>query len=271
MRKNLKKSKRIIIKVGTSSLIHENGNINLKVIDELAFTLSALQNQGKEIILVSSGAIGVGLHKLGLQKRPNDIVKQQAIAAIGQAELINIYKQRFATYLQPIAQILLTRDVIDFPKSKINAQNSINELLKMKIIPIINENDAVSIDELGHETKFGDNDELSSIIAILLNADLLIMLSDINGFYSANPNTNLDAKLFSYINEVNDELYELAKEKGSKFGSGGMISKLNAAKRVLQNNSAMLLTNGQNPKIIFDILQAKELGTLFINKDENAK
>lgn len=268
MRENLKNCKRVVIKIGTSSLIHENGNINLQVIDELAFSLSAIKNQNKEVILVTSGAIGVGLNKLGLQKRPDEVVKQQAIAAIGQAELINIYNQRFATYLQPIAQILLTKDVVNFPESKINAQNSINELLKMGVIPIINENDAVSIDELDHKTKFGDNDELSSIISNLLNADLLIMLSDINGFYSANPNTNKDAILFSQINEIDDKLFELAKEKGSKFGTGGMTSKLNAAKRVLQNNSAMILANGKNPKIIFNILEGQEIGTLFIQKDK---
>lgn len=266
MRTKLQHDKRIIIKVGTSTLIYPSGEINLQVIDQLAFTLSALRNQQKEVILVSSGAIGVGMKKLNLDARPATISQQQAVAAVGQTELMNIYNQRFSTYGQQIGQVLLTRDVIDFPESRKNTVHTLNQLLDMNIIPIINENDSVSVDELDHLTKFGDNDQLSSIVAQLVHADLLIMLSDIDGFYSANPNTCPDAKLFAEINEINDELFQLTTEHGSRFGTGGMSSKLKAAKRILESNASMVLANGKNPEIIFDIINGKEIGTFFTKK-----
>jgi len=184
MRKEIIEAKRIIIKVGTSTLIYPNGNINLGAIDQLAFVLSDLRNQGKEIVLVSSGAVGVGMHKMNLAKRPNTIPAQQAIAAIGQAELMNIYNQRFSAYGQQTAQILVTRDVIDYPESRKNVVNTLEQLLAMGTIPIVNENDTVAVDELDHSTKFGDNDQLSAIVTKLIAADLLIILSDIDGFYS---------------------------------------------------------------------------------------
>lgn len=196
MRKDLNTAKRIVIKVGTSTLIYPNGNINLRAIDQLAFVLTDLRNQGKEMILVSSGAIGVGLNKLSMDKRPSTIPEQQAVAAIGQAELINIYNQRFLTYSQQIGQLLLTRDVIEYPESRKNVTNTINQLLRMGIIPVINENDTVAVDELDHLTKFGDNDQLSAIVAQLVEADLLIMLSDIDGFFSDNP-SQIKKQLFS--------------------------------------------------------------------------
>lgn len=265
MRKQLQKANRIVIKVGTSTLIYPNGNINLSAIDQLAFTLADLRNRGKEIILVSSGAIGVGLNKLTMDKRPPTIPEQQAVAAVGQAELMNIYNQRFLTYSQQIAQLLLTRDVIEYPESRKNVTNTMEQLLQMGIIPVINENDTVAIDELDHITKFGDNDQLSAIVAQLIQADALIMLSDIDGFFSDNPNTNQDATLFSEINEINEELLQLAGGKGSRFGTGGMYSKLKAAERVLDHNGAMILANGKQPTIIFDILAGEPIGTLFIN------
>ena len=252
MRNKLQQAKRIVIKVGTSSLIYPNGNINLKAIDQLAFTLSDLSNQGKEIILVSSGAIGVGLNKLNLSVRPTTIPEQQAVAAVGQAELMNIYNQRFSTYSQQMAQVLLTRDVIEYPESRNN------------IIPIVNENDTVAIEELDHLTKFGDNDQLSAIVCQIVQADLLVMLSDIDGFFSDNPTVNKEATLFSEINEINEDLFQLAGGKGSRFGTGGMSSKLKAAERVLANQQAMILANGKQPKIIFEILEGKDIGTLFI-------
>lgn len=263
MRNQLQQAKRIVIKVGTSTLIYPNGNINLNAIDQLAFTLTDLKNQGKEIILVSSGAIGVGLHKLNMDHRPPTIPEQQAVAAIGQAELMNIYNHRFMTYSQQIAQLLLTRDVIEYPESRKNVTNTIEELLKMNIIPVINENDTVAVDELDHATKFGDNDLLSAIVSQLIQADLLIMLSDIDGFFSDNPQTNKDATLFSEINHIDDALLTLAGGKGSRFGTGGMYSKLKAAERVLAHDISMVLTNGKKPTIIFDILAGQQIGTLF--------
>ncbi|HDP1305176.1 TPA: glutamate 5-kinase [Enterococcus faecalis] len=264
MRNKLQQAKRIVIKVGTSSLIYPNGNINLKAIDQLAFTLSDLSNQGKEIILVSSGAIGVGLNKLNLSVRPTTIQEQQAVAAVGQAELMNIYNQRFSTYSQQMAQVLLTRDVIEYPESRNNVTNTFEQLLKMNIIPIVNENDTVAIEELDHLTKFGDNDQLSAIVCQIVQADLLVMLSDIDGFFSDNPTVNKEATLFSEINEINEDLFQLAGGKGSRFGTGGMSSKLKAAERVLANQQAMILANGKQPKIIFEILEGKDIGTLFI-------
>ncbi|MHC5375180.1 glutamate 5-kinase [Enterococcus sp. LJL120] len=264
MRQQLDKAQRIVVKVGTSTLIYPNGTINLSAIDQLAFVLADLNNQGKEIILVSSGAIGVGLNKLQMATRPPTIPEQQAVAAVGQTELMNIYAQRFSTYSQQTGQVLMTRDVIDFPESRQNVTNTLEQLLQMQVIPIVNENDAVSVDELDHLTKFGDNDQLSAIVAQLTKADILIMLSDIDGFYSANPLTNPEAKLYSHITAIDENLMAQAGDKGSSFGTGGMRSKLKAAQRVLENDSAMVLANGKQPQIIFEILAGKTIGTLFV-------
>lgn len=263
MRKHLLEAQRIVVKVGTSTLIYPNGTINLGAIDQLAFVLSDLNNQGKEVILVSSGAIGVGLNKLNLEKRPKTIPKQQAVAAVGQTELMNIYNQRFLTYSQQTGQVLMTRDVTEYPESRRNVTNTLEQLLKMNVIPIVNENDTVSVDELDHLTKFGDNDQLSAIVTQLTNADALIMLSDIDGFYSDNPLINKEAILYSHIKAIDDDLMSRAGDKGSDFGTGGMRSKLKAAQRVLDIHSSMVLANGKNPRIIFDILQGAEIGTLF--------
>ncbi|WP_442760276.1 glutamate 5-kinase [Enterococcus italicus] len=263
MRHTLKDAKRIVVKIGTSSLMYPNGNINLAGIDELAFVLSDLRNQEKEIVLVSSGAIGVGMNKLHMQKRPSAIPEQQAVAAVGQAALMDIYNQRFLTYSQQTAQLLLTRDIVEFPTSRQNVMNTLEQLVQMNIIPIINENDTVAVEELDHQTKFGDNDQLSAIVAELVEADLLIMLSDIDGFYSDNPLTNPDATLYPHISTITTELMQKATGKGSCYGTGGMTSKLKAAQRVLATNSAMVLANGKHPKVIFAILDGQAVGTLF--------
>lgn len=255
--------KRIVVKVGTSTLIYPNGNINLASIDELAFTLTDLQNRGKQVILVSSGAIGVGLNTLNLPQRPTSIPAQQAVAAVGQAELMEIYSRRFQTYSQQTAQVLMTRDIVDYPQSRGNVVNTLEELLKRKIIPIINENDAVAIDELDHLTKFGDNDQLSAIVNGLTRSELLIMLSDVDGFYSDNPLKNKAAKLHRRITQINETLLLQAGGAGSQWGTGGMASKLKAAQRVLDANGTMILANGKHPRIIFDIVKGKEIGTLF--------
>lgn len=263
MRQYLKDAKRIVVKIGTSSLIYPNGNINLSGIDQLAFVLTDLRNRGKEVILVSSGAIGVGMNKLHLNQRPTSIPEQQAVAAVGQAELMNIYNSRFLTYSQQTAQVLMTRDIVDFPESRKNVINTIEQLLLMGIIPIINENDTVAVDEMDHLTKFGDNDQLSAIVAKIAKADVLVMLSDIDGFYSDNPAENEDAIRYQHINEITPELLQQAGGKGSKFGTGGMTSKLHAAEIVLAADGTMVLASGEKPRIIFDILAGKEIGTLF--------
>src|SRR5699024_2516224 len=255
--------KRIVVKVGTSTLIHHNGDINLTSIDELALTLTDLQNRGKEVILVSSGAIGVGLNTLNLFQRPTSIPAQQAVAAVGQTELIGIYSQRFQTYNQKTAQVLMTRDIVDYPQSRFNVVNTLEELLNMKIIPIINENDTVAIDELDHLTKFGDNDQLSAIVSNLTHSELLIMLSDVDGFYSDNPMKNKQAKLHRHITQIDGTIFLQAKGSGSQWGTGRMTSKLKAAKQVLKTDGAMVLANGKHPHIISDIVKGKEIGTLF--------
>lgn len=258
-----KEPKRIVVKVGTTTLIYPNGNINLASIDELALVLTDLQNRGKEVILVSSGAIGVGLNQLQLNQRPISIPEQQAVAAVGQAELMDIYNQRFQIYSQKTAQVLLTRDIVEYPESRNNVINTLEELLNMGIIPIINENDTVAVDELDHLTKFGDNDQLSAIVSELTRAELLIMLSDIDGFYTDNPLKNSQAQLYQRITEIDDKLMEQAGASNNHLGTGGMASKLKAAKRVLDAKGSMILANGKQPKIIFDILNGAEVGTLF--------
>lgn len=269
MRESLQHKKRIVVKIGTSSLIYPNGNINLSGIDELAFVLTDLQNQGKEIILVSSGAIGVGMNKLNLKERPKEIPEQQAVAAVGQSELMTIYNQRFQTYSQQTAQLLLTRDIIEFPQSRENVCNTLEQLIAMGIIPIINENDTVAVDELDHLTKFGDNDQLSAIVSQLTHADLLIMLSDIDGFYSANPVSDPSAILYDEINKITPTLLSQATVKGSPYGTGGMTSKLKAAQRILSSQGQMILANGKHPKIIFDVLAGNQIGTYFFEIEED--
>ena len=262
-REKLKTAKRIVIKIGTSSLILANGQINLKNMDDLAFTLSSLRNEGYDIILVTSGAIGVGLNVLGMDKRPSEIAQQQALASIGQVELMSLYNHIFARYQQKVSQLLLTNDVIEYPESRQNASMSLQAILSMGIIPIINENDAVSVDEMDHKTKFGDNDRLGAIVTNLADADLLIMLSDIDGMYDKNPNIFDDAKLIDTVSEITDELMKVAGGAGSRFGTGGMTSKLEAAKLIFDNDKQMVLTNGARIREIRDIISGKKKGTYF--------
>lgn len=257
------RAKRVVIKVGTSTLVYPDGSINLRAIDQLAFVISAMRHRGREVVLVSSGAIGVGLNYMGLKQRPKAIPEQQAIAAIGQTELVSIYKERFAIYEQKIGQVLLTRDIFVYPKSHRNVLNTFEALLQQNVVPIVNENDTVAVDELDHETKFGDNDQLSAIVATNIGADLLIMLSDIDGFYNGNPNEDAKAQLLAHVEQVNHQTYELAGGSGSRFGTGGMVTKLKAAERMIKADGQMILANGADPAIIFQILAGEPVGTLF--------
>jgi len=263
IRSQFKMPKRLVVKIGTSSLIYPDGQLNLKTMDELAFTLSAVQNRGLEVVLVTSGAIGVGLDQMHLTKRPVEIARQQAIAAIGQNELMAILNQRFASYSQQIGQILLTHDVMDYPISKKNVLNTFEQLLLMGAIPVVNENDSVSVDEMDHLTTFGDNDQLSALVATAIDADLLIILSDIDGLFDADPHTCANAKTIPLIDEITEAVVNLAGGTGTRFGTGGMVTKLKAAKRVINAGHQMVLANGEDPKIIFDILAGKSIGTLF--------
>jgi len=263
IRSQFKMPKRLVVKIGTSSLIYPDGQLNLKTMNELAFTLSAVQNRGLEVVLVTSGAIGVGLDQMHLTKRPVEIARQQAIAAIGQNELMAILNQRFASYSQQIGQILLTHDVMDYPISKKNVLNTFEQLLLMGAIPVVNENDSVSVDEMDHLTTFGDNDQLSALVATAIDADLLIILSDIDGLFDADPHTCANAKTIPLIDEITEAVVNLAGGTGTRFGTGGMVTKLKAAKRVINAGHQMVLANGEDPKIIFDILAGKSIGTLF--------
>ncbi|MGL5635177.1 MAG: glutamate 5-kinase [Sarcina sp.] len=264
---SIKDSKRVVVKVGTSSLTHKNGNINLGRIEKLARVLSDLQNMGKEIVLVSSGAIGVGCGVLGLNERPESIKGKQAAAAVGQCHLMNIYSKFFGEYGHIVAQVLLTRDVIEDDRMRNNVCNTFDTLLEKGIIPIVNENDTISIDEIENICNFGDNDNLSAIVSLLTNADLLIILSDIDGFYNGDPRKVKDAKLIEEIDDITEEIKASAGGAGSSFGTGGMRTKISAAEKVVESGIHMILANGEDPSILRDILSDGERrGTLFIGK-----
>lgn len=255
--------KRMVVKIGTSSLILPNGKTNLHTIDSLAFVLSSLNHQGFEIILVSSGAIGAGLATLGLTKRPAEIAKQQALASIGQTELMRMYSQRFLDYQTKVAQLLLTRDVLHFPVSRQHVLNTITTLLDNHIIPIINENDPVSVDELDHHTTFSDNDELSALVATKINADLLVVLSDIDAFYDKDPHKYPDAQPIRQVKELTPELAAAASGSSTQFGTGGMVTKLRAAATVMEAGQKMVLCSGADPRIILQIANGEAVGTQF--------
>lgn len=269
-RLELKNSQRIVVKVGTSTLTHENGRMNFTRMDRLAMTLSELMNEDKEIILVSSGSIGVGMGKFNLKKRPEGMGMKQALAAVGQCELMNIYSRLFATYNQTVAQMLLTKPDINDEVRKINVLNTFNNLLDLGVIPIVNENDTVSVDEIKSLMMFGDNDTLSAVVTRLVEADLLIILSDIDGLYDSNPKENKECNLISVVNTIDDIIRNCAGESGSRRGTGGMITKLDAAEIATNAGANMVIANGSDPTIIQRILNGEELGTLFVRKPNRA-
>ncbi|MFZ2483628.1 MAG: glutamate 5-kinase [Streptococcus parauberis] len=263
-KRNFESVKRIVIKIGTSSLVQSSGKINLEKIDQLAFVISSLVNKGKEVILVSSGAMGFGLDILKMDKRPSDLAQLQAVSSVGQVAMMSLYSQIFSHYQTNVSQILLTQDVVVFPESLLNVTNAFESLISMGIVPIVNENDAVSVDEMDHATKFGDNDRLSAIVAKITNADLLIMLSDIDGLFDKNPTIFDDAILRSQVNEITEEIISQAGGAGSKFGTGGMLSKIQSAQIIFENNGQMVLMNGANPRDILNVLEGQLIGTWFI-------
>ena len=265
-REKLKEAKRIVVKVGTSTLTYENGNINLSRIEKLTRVLADIVNSGKEVTLVTSGAVGVGVNKLKLKEKPQSIREKQAVAAVGQCELMHIYSKFFGEYSHTVGQVLLTRDVVEDDHIRENVCNTFETLLDKKIIPIVNENDTVSIDEIENIVKFGDNDNLSAIVSTLVNADLLIILSDIDGFYNADPRKDENAKMLSIIEEITPELEECAGGAGTSLGTGGMFTKVSAAKVATKAGVDMVLANGSEPGILFDILNGEDIGTLFVSK-----
>lgn len=260
-REQLKEKKRIVIKIGSSSLTHEEtGDLNFAKIEHLVRLIADLRGMGKEVVLVSSGAIAAGRQALGCQK-PTTVAEKQAYAAVGQARLMMVYQKLFAEYNQIAAQVLLTKDTMTNDVSRYNAQNTFDELLNLGAVPIVNENDTVST----HEIQFGDNDRLSAIVAALIGADLLILLSDIDGLYSDDPHKNPDARFISMVYEITPQLLEMGKgTSGSDVGTGGMAAKLAAARIATDSGSDMVIANGDDVEILHDIMSGADKGTLFM-------
>lgn len=259
---DIKKASRIVVKVGTSTLTYSTGKMNIQRIGLLARTLSDLHNSGKDVILVSSGAIGIALGKLGLSQKPDDTNTKQALAAVGQCELMYLYDKMFSEYNNTVAQILLTKDDIAIPRRKRNTQSTFNTLLDMGIIPIVNENDTVSTDEI----EIGDNDNLSALVAELVNADLLVVFSDIDGLYNADPHRFHDAEIIPVVTDISS-VRRLAGGAGTSRGTGGMITKLDAAERAVSAGINMVIANGSDITKLYDILDGKPVGTLFVSKN----
>lgn len=251
--------KRIVIKVGTSSLTYDTGKINIRQIERLSQVISDLCHSGCEVALVTSGAIAVGVSKLGFKKRPESTPEKQAASAVGQSELMSLYGQFFAEYGKDVSQLLLTKNILDNEERKENVINAFNTLFDWGVVPIINENDVISTAEI----KFGDNDTLSDVVAELINADLLIILSDIDGLYDKNPAKCTDAKLVPVVYEITDEIMSSAGGVGTSRGTGGMVTKLIAAKHAMEAGIEMVIANGRDPKIIYDILDGKAVCTRF--------
>ena len=253
---------RIVIKVGTSTLAHKTGLLNIKRVENMCKVISDLKNAGHEILLVSSGAIGMGLGKVGITSRPDDIPTKQAAAAIGQCELMYTYDKLFSEYNHTVAQILMTGAYVTIEDYGKNLKNTLFRLLELGVIPIINENDTVTTDEI----VIGDNDTLGATIANEVKADLLILLSDIDGLFTDDPNKNPNAKRISVVDEITKEIETLAGNRGSVLGTGGMITKINAAKLVTQNGIDMIIANGRNPEILYEIINGEGICTRFVGK-----
>lgn len=260
---NIDDKKRIVIKVGTSTLTHKTGRLNIRRMERFVKVLADLQNSGKEIVLVSSGAIGLGMSKMGLPERPKDTPMKQACAAVGQCELMYIYDKLFGEYNLNVAQILLTKYIIDTPR-KNNVENTFEKLISHNVIPVVNENDTVAIDEL--ELELGENDSLAALVAIMSHSDMLVILSDIDGLFDGNPKDNPDAKLIPVVNEITDDIRGLAGGAGSGLGTGGMITKIHAAEIAMGAGIDMAILNGRNPSVLYDLFDGKDVGTIFTSK-----
>ena len=262
----LKNKKRIVIKIGSSSLTHrETGDLNLMKIEKLVRVISDLKGQGREVVLVSSGAIAAGRQALGGRKRPETVSEKQAYAAVGQARLMMVYQKIFSEYNQATAQVLLTKDTMVNDASRYNAQNTFEELLAMGVIPIANENDTASTSEIPYVDSFGDNDRLSAIVAALIGAGLLILLSDIDGLYTDDPRRNPKAEFIRLVPEITEEFLDMGKEtSGSSVGTGGMSAKLAAARIATDSGADMVIANGDHVDVIMDIMEGEEKGTLFL-------
>lgn len=256
----MKDIKRVVVKVGTSTLTHSTGLLNISRIEKLVRQLSDLHNRGIEVVLVTSGAIGAGVGKLGFKEKPKTIPEKQACAAVGQVILTHMYEKLFSEYGKNCAQILLTGEDLAHRTRFLNARNTFFSLLDLGVIPIVNENDAIVVNEI----KVGDNDTLSSMVASIVEADLLMILSDINGLYDSNPKNNKDAKLIHVVEEITPEIEECAGGAGSSLGTGGMITKINAAKIAVSSGTSMMILNGSEPNILTRAIDGEKVGTLFV-------
>jgi len=250
---------RVVVKIGTSTLAHPTGHLNIRRVEELCKVMSDIKNAGHEVILVSSGAIGMGVGKLGLRQRPQDIPSKQAAAAVGQCELMYVYDKLFSEYHHTVAQLLITGEDIANETRHRNFSNTLNRLLELGALPIINENDTVATNEI----VIGDNDTLAAIVAESVGAKLLILLSDIDGLYTADPHTNPDAKLLHRITRIDDEIRALAGVSATNQGTGGMVTKLQAAQICMDCGCDMVIANGRKPENLYDILDGKDVGTKF--------
>lgn len=255
---------RIVVKVGTSTLAHATGRLNIQRMERLCRVLSDLKNAGHEIILVSSGAIGMGVGKLNLPGRPADMPSKQAAAAVGQCELMYTYDKQFTEYSHTVAQLLLTDEDIKSEQRSRNVRNTLSRLLELGALPIINENDAVATDEIGVENTIGENDSLSAIVAAAIGADLLVLLSDIDGLYDKDPRRHPDARLIPTVERVDDELFTLAEDSSTGLGTGGMITKLRAAAIATEAGCEMVIANGSKPEVLYDIAAGRPAGTRFL-------
>ena len=253
---------RIVVKVGTSTLAYPTGRLNIRHAEELVKVLSDLKNAGHEVILVSSGAIGMGVGKLSLPPRPPDMSSKQACAAVGQCELMYVYDRLFSAYDHTVAQILLTGVDVEHTDRRVNFQTTLNRLLELGALPVINENDTISTEEFG----IGDNDTLSAIVAVTIQADLLILLSDIDGLFDGDPRKNPDAKLIDTVEKIDEHIISLGGGSGSNLGTGGMATKLLAEQIAVGAGCEMVIANGQSPEVLYDVAAGKRVGTRFLAK-----
>ncbi len=256
---------RIVVKVGTSTLTHATGNLNIRQVEKLCKALSDLKNAGHEIVLVSSGAIGMGVGKLSLKKRPDDMPSKQAAAAVGQCELMYVYDKLFSEFNHTVAQLLITGADIEDANRRENFHNTLFRLLELGALPIVNENDTVATEEIA----IGDNDTLGAIVAVSVQADLLILLSDIDGLFTADPHKDPHATLIPVVEEITPEIVALAGGHGSEFGTGGMSTKLNAAKIATASGTDMIIANGANPDLLYAILDGTSVGTRFLSRKDS--
>ena len=265
LKKEIMDAQTIVVKVGTSTITHANGSMDFHLTEKLVRVLADLRSDGKNIVLVTSGAIGIGRFRMGISDRPSSLPQKQALAAIGQVSLMHYYSKLFCEYDQIVAQVLITRDVVDDELKKQNAYNTFCTLLDYGVIPIVNENDTVATEEID----FGDNDTLSAVVAELIGADLLILLSDIEGLYDKNPKTHDNAQLIPIIYDVCNQVIEGVEDTNSDLGTGGMKTKISAARICCAAGIPMIITNGEYPDNIYEILDGKNVGTLFVpNKDK---